>query len=168
MSRFLDAWREGDYTSAFDNLHRYFDYTMHSREKTFYQHALLNLALLHADFECFSEAIAAMHESIATARENKEMACLNFSLSWLYSFGKAHPEELDEVQKSGVIGTDKEGLSFLKAKAKESNQWNLLSISLLNEAKLAMLNVSRWPNHSSQVEDSLQCRATVSRPFSKT
>ncbi|GME39785.1 hypothetical protein GTA08_BOTSDO02237 [Neofusicoccum parvum] len=79
--KFFDAWRAGDYTSSFDNLHRYFDYTMQTRDKTYYQYALLHMAILQADFGCFSEAIAAMNETIATARENQDMSCLNFSLS---------------------------------------------------------------------------------------
>jgi anaphase-promoting complex subunit 5 len=61
-----------------------------------------------------------MQETISTARENKDMDCLNFSLSWLYHFGKAHPGEMGEVGKSGILGTEKEGLAFLKAKAKEA------------------------------------------------
>lgn len=30
---YLNAWRAGDYSGAFDNLHRYFDYTMQNRDK---------------------------------------------------------------------------------------------------------------------------------------
>lgn len=141
LVRFLDAWRSGDYSSSFDNLHRYFDYTMHNRDRTFYQYALLNLAILHADFGCCSEALTAMHETISTARENNDMGCLNYSLSWLYHFGKAHPEEMDDFREKGVLGTEKEALVFLKAKAKEASTWGLLSTSLLSEAKLALSNV---------------------------
>ncbi|KAF6222916.1 hypothetical protein HO133_000967 [Letharia lupina] len=137
---FLDAWRSGDYPSSFDNLHRYFDYTMQNRDRTFYQYALLNLAILHADFGCHSEALTAMQETISTARENNDMGCLNYSLSWLYHFGKAHPEKMDDVQKRGVLGTEKEALAFLKAKAKEASMWGLLSTSLLSEAKLGLSN----------------------------
>ena len=137
---FLDSWRAGDYPSAFDNLHRYFDYTMQSRERTFYQYALLNLAILHADFGCYSEAIPAMQEAISTARENKDMNCLNFCMSWLYHFGKAFPKEMKEIHNTGMLGSEKEGLAFLKAKAKETEMWNLLSTSLLSEAKLGLQN----------------------------
>lgn len=115
---------------------------MHNRDRTFYQYALLNLAILQADFGCYSEAIAAMQETIAAARENKDMSCLNYSLSWLYHFGKAHPEEAGEIQKSGVLGTEKEALAFLKTKAKDTSMWSLLSTCLLSEAKLGLTNVS--------------------------
>ncbi len=142
-SRFLDAWRAGDYSSAFDNLHRYFDYTMHSRDRTFYQYALLNLAILQADFGCHSEAIPAMREAISTARENKDVTCLNFCMSWLYHFGKSFPEEMQEIRNSGILGSETEGLAFLKSRAKDAEMWSLLSTTLLSEAKLGLQNVSR-------------------------
>ena len=115
---------------------------MQNRDRTFYQYALLNLAILQADFGCYSEAIAAMHETIAAARENKDMSCLNYSLSWLYHFGKAHPKEIGDIQNSGVLGTEKETLAFLKAKAKETSMWSILSTCLLSEARLGLANVS--------------------------
>lgn len=98
------------------------------------------MALLHAHFGCHDEAISAMHETVSTARENKDMSCLNYSLSWLFNFGQDHPEEASEIRKSGVLGTPKEVLVFLKAKSKESGNWSLLSSSLLGEARLAMSN----------------------------
>ncbi|KAJ5965913.1 hypothetical protein N7481_012627 [Penicillium waksmanii] len=136
---YLDAWKAGDYTSAFDNLHRYFDYTMHSNlDRSAYQFALLNLAIIQADFECFSEAISAVQEAVAIARESHDMNCLNFCMSWLYHFGKAFPEQMREVQNSGMLGNEKEGLAFLKAKSKETDMWSLLSTTLVSEAKLEM------------------------------
>lgn len=114
---------------------------MHNRDRTCYQYALLNLAILHADFGCHSEAVIAMQETIATARENNDLGCLNYSLSWLYHFGKSNPEEMSKAQKRGFLETEKEALAFLKAKAKETNMWSLLSTSLLSEAKLALGNV---------------------------
>ena len=115
---------------------------MHHRDRTFYQYALLNLAILQADFGCLSEAVVAMQEAISTARENNDMGCLNYSLSWLYHFGKEHSDEMSEIQEKGVLGTEKETLAFLKTKAKESNMWSLLSTTLLSEAKLSLCSVS--------------------------
>lgn len=139
---FLDAWRAGDYPTSFDNLHRFFDYTMQNRDRLFYQYALLNLAVLQADFGCYHEAVAAMQETVTTARENKDMGCLNFSLSWLYHFGKTHPDVLSQVSKNNtsMLGVDRSGLAFLRAKAKESGMWSLLSSSLLSEAKMGLSN----------------------------
>lgn len=134
--KFLDSWRAGDFASAFDNLHRYFDYTMHSRDKTYYQYALLNLAILQADFGCHEEAIAAMQEAIATARENRDASCLNYCMSWLYHFGRTFPAQMQAVRETGILGNESEGLQFLKSRAKDAEMWTLLSTTLLSEAKL--------------------------------
>ena len=139
---FLDAWRAGDYPSSFDSLHRYFDYTMHSRDRSAYQYALLNLAILQADFGCHGEAVSAMQEAVSIARESHDVNCLNFCMSWLYHFGKAFPEQMKDVQNTGMLGNEKEGLAFLKAKSKETEMWSLLSTTLLSEAKLELQNVS--------------------------
>lgn len=139
--RFLDFWRAGDYSSSFDNLHRYFDYTMQQRDRVFYQYALLNLAILQADFGCYAEAIPAMQEAMSTAREIKDVTCLNFCMSWLYHFNKALPEEMQEIRNSGLLGNETEGLAFLKSRAKDAEMWSLLSTTLLSEAKLGLQNV---------------------------
>ena len=145
---------------------------MHNRDRTFYQYALLNLAILHADFGCHSEAVTAMQETIATARENNDLGCLNYSLSWLYHFGKANSEEMCKAQKRGVLGTEKEALAFLKAKAKDINMWSLLSTSFLSEAKLGLGNVQR-PKVSlvmlyKSLSDKNLYRARVLRKSSRT
>jgi len=136
---FLDSWRAGSFTSALDSLHRYFDYTMQSRDRTFYQYALLNLAILQADFGCHAEAIAAMTEAIATARENRDTVCLNYCMSWLYHFGRAFPAQMAGIKETqGILGNEVEGLNFLKSRAKEAEMWTLLSTSLLSEAKTSL------------------------------
>jgi anaphase-promoting complex subunit 5 len=138
MISFLDAWRAGDYPNSFDNLHRYFDYTMQNRDRLFYQYALMNLAVLQADFGCLDEAVAAMLETVSTARENKDLACLNFALNWLYHFGKAHPNIINAADSTNMLGVERDGLSFLRIKAKETGMWTLWSSSLLSEAKLGL------------------------------
>ncbi|KAF9632671.1 anaphase-promoting complex subunit 5 [Lasiodiplodia theobromae] len=143
--KFFDAWRAGDYTSSFDNLHRYFDYTMQTRDKTYYQYALLHMAILQADFGCFSEAIATMNETIATARENQDMSCLNFSLSWLNHLAKAYPKQIRASGYGGMLGSERDGLAFLKSKARETKMWSLLSSTLLSESKMLLSNGSSVP-----------------------
>ena len=106
-----------------------------------YQYALLHMALLHADFGCFDEAISATNEAIATARENQDMTCLNYSLSWLYYLSKAYPSEMRGAGYGGLVKSEREGISFLKAKAKEGHLWSQLSSALLNEAVLILSNV---------------------------
>ncbi|KAJ4384025.1 APC5 protein [Didymella sp. IMI 355093] len=138
LVQFFDAWKAGDYTSAFDNLHRYYDYAMQTREKIHYQYALLHMAILQADFGCFGEAIAAINETIATARESQDMTCLSFSLSWLNHMSKAYPNQMKAAGYMSMLGSERDALTFLKAKAREFKMHNLLSATLLNEAKLVL------------------------------
>ncbi|RYP23668.1 hypothetical protein DL765_000964 [Monosporascus sp. GIB2] len=137
---YLDAWRAGDYSTSFDYLHRYFDYTMQNRDRLFYQYALMNLAVLQADFGCHKEAVAAMLETVSTARENRDMTCLNFALNWLFHFGRAHPEVTKELESNSMLGTGKESLAFLRSKAKETGMWSLWSSALMSEAKMSLSN----------------------------
>lgn len=136
----MDAWRAGDYPTAFDCLHRYFDYTMQYRDRLFYQYALMNLAVLQADFGCYKEAVSAMLETVSTARENRDMTCLNFALNWLFHFGRAHPDLIRDLERNSLLGTGKETLAFLRVKAKESGMWTLWSSVLLSEAKISLIN----------------------------
>ena len=138
---FFDAWKLGDYSSAFDNLHRYFDCAMQARERTHYQYALLHMAILQADFGCFGEAVAAINEAVATARENQDLHCLNFSLNWLNHMSKAYPKQMKKAGYIGMLGSEKEGLAFLKSKARETKTYSLLSSTLLNEASLCLASV---------------------------
>ena len=115
---------------------------MQGHDRSSYQYALLNLAVLQADFGCYGEAVSAMQEAISIARESHDMSCLNFCLSWLYHFGKAFPKHMNDVQNTGMLGSEKEGLAFLKTKAKETEMWGLLSTTLLSEAKAELQNVS--------------------------
>ncbi|KAI1417441.1 anaphase-promoting complex subunit 5-domain-containing protein [Hypoxylon sp. FL1857] len=137
---YLDAWRAGDFSTSFDYLHRYFDYTMQNRDRSFYQYALMNLAVLQADFGCYKEAIAAMLETVSTARENRDMTCLNFALNWLFHFGRAHPEVTKELESNSMLGTGKESLAFLRSRAKETGMWTLWSSALMSEAKMGLSN----------------------------
>ncbi|KAI5301793.1 anaphase promoting complex subunit 5 [Ascosphaera pollenicola] len=139
--KFLDSWRAGDYSSSFNHLHRYFDFTMQKRDRSFYQYALLNLAILQAEFNCHSEAVSAIQETISTARELHDMDCLNFAMSWLYHFSKTFPDDVQEVRETGMLGSEKENIAFLHAKARESESWSLLATSYLSEGKLMLQNL---------------------------
>ncbi|THY04715.1 hypothetical protein D6D03_03513 [Aureobasidium pullulans] len=140
---FFDAWRSGAYNKAIELLHRYFDYTMESQGtdhiKTYHQYALLHLAVLHADFGCYGEAISAMNECIATARENQDARCLHFSLSWLAHLRKAYPE-FSRLENGGegseLAGNESDIITFLQQKAVENKDWATLSSSLLSQAEV--------------------------------
>lgn len=137
---FLEAWKSGDYPSSFDFLHQYFDYTMQSKDRSFYQVALLNLAMLHFDFGCYKEALDTMLETVSTARENRDMACLNFSLSWLFHFSRVHPKLVSDIESKSMLSGGMDTLTFLRVKAKESGMWDLLSSALLSEAEVMLAN----------------------------
>jgi anaphase-promoting complex subunit 5 len=113
---------------------------MQNRDRLFYQYALMNLAVLQADFGCLDEAVAAMLETVTTARENKDLACLNFALNWLYQFNKDHPNIISSADSPNMLGAEREGLVFIRLRAKESGMWTLWSSSLLSEAKMGMSN----------------------------
>jgi anaphase-promoting complex subunit 5 len=86
-----------------------------------------------------------MTETIATARENQDMSCLNFSLSWLNHLGKAYPKQMKGAGYAGAAGSEKEGLAYLKMRAKEMKLPNLLSSTLLSETKMLLATVSSMP-----------------------
>ncbi|KAI5295277.1 anaphase promoting complex subunit 5 [Ascosphaera acerosa] len=148
--RFLETWKAGDHSSAFDHLHRYFDFAMHKHGRSYYQYALLNLAVLQADFGCYAEAVAAIRETISTARELHDDSCLNFAMSWLYHFSKKYPDEVADVRKTGMLGRDDEALAFLQARAREAESWGLLATAHLSEARLLLQNVRLEVSMSTQ------------------
>lgn len=113
---------------------------MQYRDRLFYQYALMNLAVLQADFGCYKDAVSSMLETVSTARENRDMTCLNFALNWLFHFGRAHPDLVQDLESQSLLGTGNQSLTFLRVKAKESGMWALWSSVLLSEAKLGLVN----------------------------
>lgn len=136
-SRFLEAWRSGDYPTSFDYLHRYFDYTMQNSDREHYHYALLNLAVLQADFGCYKDAVSTMLETIATAREKRDTSCLNFALNFFYNFSLQHPDLVEDLESNS---TGRETLAFLRVKARETGMWSTWSHALLIEAKLGLVS----------------------------
>jgi anaphase-promoting complex subunit 5 len=114
---------------------------MQTRDKSYYQYALLHMAILQADFGLYADAFASMNETIATARENQDISCLNFSMSWLDHLSKAYPKELQDAGYAGMLGSEREGLALLKSKAKEMKMWQLVSSTILSEAKSILSTV---------------------------
>lgn len=135
ITRFLEAWRSGDYPTSFDYLHRYFDYTMQHSDREHYHYALLNLAVLYADFGCHKDAVSTLLETIATAREKRDPSCLNFALNFFYNFGLQHPQFVADLESNSMSATGRETLAFLRVKARETGMWATWSHALLSEAK---------------------------------
>lgn len=109
---------------------------MHNKDRSQYQYALLNMAIFQADFGCYDEAFAAMRETIATARENKDNACLIFSLSWLYHFRSIFGADKAHGSNEVSMGSDSQSLAFLKSRALENKMWVVASSTMLCQARL--------------------------------
>ncbi|ODQ68149.1 hypothetical protein NADFUDRAFT_48801 [Nadsonia fulvescens var. elongata DSM 6958] len=116
--RYLEAYHDKDYERSYELLHQYFDYTMYNRDRTFYQYALFTLAGFQASFKCHTECLRATEEAIAVARENKDIPCLHYILSWLYGFLKDNPRLADEFYNKSFT-SDEHLLQFLKTKSKD-------------------------------------------------
>lgn len=131
--KFLHAWRTGDYKQANENLRSYFDFASLKHPNSRYQYALLNLAMMQADFGCREEAIWAIQEAIRTAREYRDSVCLNFCLSWVTEMQAEFPGHY-----SHVAADDENTLRYLKAKAQESSMPDLHSTVYLAETRQLM------------------------------
>jgi anaphase-promoting complex subunit 5 len=130
---YLQCLRESDYEGAFKALHRYFDYKISNREGPLYHYALLSLASLHAGFNCDGEAIRAIEEAISVAREKKDMACLNYLLTWLFNFLRDRPN-----LKHDFYVSSNQLLQFLKFNAGECSK-SLHSLAYQSEAAHMMM-----------------------------
>lgn len=113
---------------------------MQNSDREHYHYALLNLAVLQADFGCYKDAVSTMLETIATAREKRDQNCLNFALNFFYNFGLQHPHLVEDLEASSMSATGRETLAFLRVKAKETGMWSTWSSALLSEAKQGLLS----------------------------
>lgn len=133
---YLDCWKNGDYEGSFNALHRYFDYMMSNKQQLFYHYALLSLATLYSSFGADQEALRAVDEAILVARENKDLECLNYLLTWLFDFMKSRPELSSKL--SNQTGRE-QVLQFLKLKTKENKNSVLQSMSYQYESIKQMI-----------------------------
>ncbi|ODV98164.1 hypothetical protein PACTADRAFT_47967 [Pachysolen tannophilus NRRL Y-2460] len=137
--KYLECLKNGDYEASFENLHRYFDYMMSNKQKILYHYALLSLATLHASFGSDEEAIRSIEEAILVARENKDLNCLNYLLTWVFNFIKDKPHlslanstntdnSSNSMDFEGDYSDNIKILNFLKIKTKEHKNYQLQSI----------------------------------------
>lgn len=133
---YLNSWRQADYDESFDALHRYFDYMMSNRRQYFYHYALLALASLHSSFGANKEALRAIDEAILVARENKDLDCLNYLLTWLLNFMITKPHlfinSKDHPSRSEIT-------NFLRLKTKETKNSSLQAIAFQFEVVISLL-----------------------------
>lgn len=114
---YLRAWQRGDYSAALAQLSKYFDHSSSHQGQASHQYALLNLALLQADFGCYKEALWAIYETIDAARDHEDDVCLNFALSWLADVAASQPQLLKH--DSMMIGEESRDYIIRNAKAND-------------------------------------------------
>lgn len=113
---------------------------MQNSDREHYHYALLNLAVLQADFGCYKDAVSTMLETIATARERRDTSCLNFALNFFYNFGLQHPQLVEDLESTSMSATGRETLAYLRVKAREAGMWSTWSHALLSEAKQGLVS----------------------------
>lgn len=121
-------------------MHSYFDNTVLDPKTPYHPYAMLNMAICNAEFGCFSEAVSSILQCVTTARENRDTQCLNYALNWLYHFTQQHPQYVKDIEAANTLGNGKEGLAYLRVRAKDVGMWVLCSAALLGEAKLCLRN----------------------------
>ncbi|KAG0326761.1 Anaphase-promoting complex subunit 5 [Dissophora globulifera] len=111
----LHAQQTGDFEVAIQSLYRFFDYTMATHDRVLYQYALLNLAMLHARFSHYEQALSALRETIEVARDHQDQECLSYALNWFYRLAKKIPgssSEMNEAQILASLGGQADGHAF--------------------------------------------------------
>ncbi|KAK9459947.1 anaphase-promoting complex subunit 5-domain-containing protein [Lipomyces oligophaga] len=143
---FLHAWRSGDYNVAIANLYHYFDLLRATEDhpKYFFQYALLNLAVVQADFQCISEANSAIRECIQAAREANDQQCLKFATAWYLRFKLLHRDRY-----STDMDSEHTTFRFLKSRVKDSSP-SLLSTSYV-------IHANSMAYHGEPLIDLLEC-----------
>ncbi|KAF9432883.1 Anaphase-promoting complex subunit 5 [Entomortierella beljakovae] len=110
----LHAQQTGDFEVAIQSLHRFFDYCITEDERELYQYALLNLAMLHARFSHFEQAVFALRETVEVARDHMDQECLSYALNWLHRLTGAASGTNSEVHEAQMLANlnEKDGKAF--------------------------------------------------------
>nr|APD26246.1 putative anaphase-promoting complex protein [Thielaviopsis punctulata] len=132
--RYLEAWRAGNYTTAFDQVYRFFDYSLNNNDRQSYQMALMTLAVINSDFGCYDDALTAMLEAISTARENGDVHTLNMCLRWLFRFDLNQPALMRALDSSTMLTNMHETFAYLKSKSAEVGMIPLIVSTYFLEA----------------------------------
>lgn len=115
-------------------MHRYYDYAMADSDRRVYQNVLLQMATVQADFGCYSEAMSAMDQAIAVARENKDKQCLHYCLSWLHQLRLSGKQDMSLEDEQALLGGGSSGLEYLKDVSQKENVPGIQIPTLFTEA----------------------------------
>ncbi|KAG0249885.1 anaphase promoting complex subunit 5, partial [Actinomortierella ambigua] len=148
----LYAQETADFETAVGSLHRFFDYCM-SHDRTLYQYALLNLAMLHARFGHYGPALLAIRETIEIARDNLDDECLSYARSWLNRLTMAAPDARDSAAESRTLAalaskTDHPSFHYLQSLSELTKSKHLLGTSVAQSIEALIKGAAIGLKHS--------------------
>lgn len=117
---------------------------MNDTDKRVYQNVLLQMAVVQADFGCYSEALAAIGQAISVARENKDKVCLHYCLSWLLQVRFVKGWNVTEKEEGAILGSDTTGTEYLKTMGRRDHIPGIQIPALFEEARLSMAQVRAY------------------------
>ncbi|KAG0297649.1 anaphase promoting complex subunit 5 [Linnemannia gamsii] len=124
----LHAQQMGDFEIAIQSLYRFFDYCISMQDQVLYQYALLNLAMLHARFSNYDQALIALEETIEMARSQLDQECLSYASNWLNRLTRTMPGTGSDMNKAQM-------LADLAGDMDEQSSQYLTSLNELNNAR---------------------------------
>ncbi|KAK3843048.1 MAG: hypothetical protein J3R72DRAFT_441487 [Linnemannia gamsii] len=124
----LHAQQTGDFEIAIQSLYRFFDYCISMHDQVLYQYALLNLAMLHARFSNYDQALIALEETIEMARSQLDQECLSYASNWLNRLTRTMPGSSSDGSKARM-------LADLAGDIDDQTSQYLTSLNELNNAR---------------------------------
>ncbi|CAK7268190.1 APC5 protein [Sporothrix epigloea] len=143
LYRLLDAWRMGDSSTAYDQLHRYFDLVSRSSPNAAYSYnsGPMNKAVIQRDFGEHSNDLLSMLDAVHAGREARDYNSLRFSLLWLYMYARVLPRHIRPRQLQGLAGTSNDGrqvLPYVRQDADASHIHGHHALASLIDARIAI------------------------------
>ncbi|KAG9286588.1 hypothetical protein G9A89_005356 [Geosiphon pyriformis] len=128
---YVNCMQSGEYEGALRSFYKFSNFCPPDEQnRTWYQHVLLNLVVLHAKFNHKQQALLAIAEAIHMARENNDQECLRFALSWLYRLKSSY-----SIGTIRIGASEQQMLDSLINKAKDSSSYSLQSLGELGNAQ---------------------------------
>ncbi|CAK7235699.1 APC5 protein [Sporothrix bragantina] len=141
--RLLDAWRMGDISTAYDQLHRYFDLVSRNGFNVAYGYNAgpMNKGVIQRDFGEHSNDLLSMLDAVHAGREARDYNSLRFSLLWLYMYARVLPRHIRPHQLQGLAGESTDGrqvLPYVRDDAEASQFHGHHALASLIEARVAI------------------------------